>query len=59
MDKHQLAERLARLSRQSRGNAADTLDDLVYKLWKESRDPKPKRKADAAPATSTAQVKKS
>jgi hypothetical protein len=59
MDKQQLAERLARLSRRSRGNAADTLDDLVYKLWKESREPKPKRNPAAAPATSKAPVKKS
>ena len=47
MDKQELAERLARRSRESRGYAADKLDDLIYKLWKESRGPKPKPKADA------------
>jgi|GEM_PF-5732426 len=52
MDKQELAERLARRSRQSRGNVADKLDDLIYRLWKQSReDPKAKAKEmNTAPA---------
>jgi nucleoid DNA-binding protein len=41
MDKHELAQRLARRSRQSKGSAADRVDALVYKLLKDLKQPKP------------------
>jgi hypothetical protein len=58
MDKQELAERLARRSQQSRGKAADKLDDLIYKLWKESRNPKTKATTGDLPAASQAPAKK-
>jgi hypothetical protein len=64
MNKHELAQRLARRSRQSKGNAADRVDALVYKLWKSTRkptDPVPLRMSrdEDTHETSTARVKKS
>lgn len=59
MNKHDLIERLARNSHRSRGHAADKLDALIYKLWKEARDPRPKCEEEESAAISTAPVKKS
>lgn len=58
MDKHELTERLARRSLESREAAADILDDLIYRLWKESREPKPRPKQGKPPAPSKAKGKK-
>jgi hypothetical protein len=64
MDKRELTQRLARRLRRSQAIAADLVDSLVYKLWKESqlanRIIPSHAKADAElPDSSSAQVKKS
>lgn len=59
MDKQELTERLAQRWRQSLGNAADKLDDVIYKLWKESKGPQPKSTKGDSPAASGSPVKKS
>jgi nucleoid DNA-binding protein len=57
MNKYELAQRLARRSRQSKGNAADRVDALIYKLLKDLKQPRKTLPADRV--RSTAPVKES
>ena len=52
MNKQQLAERLARQSRRSRGEAADRVDRFVYELLKDlpANESKPAKIAGKAPS---------
>jgi len=64
MNKYELAQRLARRSRQSKGNAADRVDALVYKLLKglkqtKTEIPERVRRDGNVPGLSTAPVKES
>jgi nucleoid DNA-binding protein len=56
MNKHDLAQLLAKQSHRSRGKAADAVDALVHRLLKDLKTPKPlstpassKRKAPREP----------
>jgi len=57
MNKYELAQRLARRSGQSKGNAADRVDALIYKLLKDLKQPRKTLPADRV--RSTAPVKES